>query len=271
MSLGTIIADFLLIPINIGISQDLARLHTPLQWHAHLPKPEIGSHVYLVCRPPWGFPTSKKHWSLYTQGHFYHLTVDQPRSFLVQSVELAKTKRKAVSRPVLNDEDLSDETTDRYQFYSQHKDKLALIAYEVGRTDYNSSDVLRIAQWITSHMQVYSRIKSNCQIFAGSLMYRLIMTKRDLSMFVGNGVQLVNWDRRRHDVSNETLNTYQNCPENGFEIKHVSLVRKSGGFSNPLLADLAAFVGRIRITSLGVRTLHTHGSRAPGAYASCTH
>ena len=265
MSLGTVIGRSLRIPPAIGLSQTLARIGLALQWHPDLPKPETGSHVYLVSRPHWAIPTSNKHWSIYTQGYFYHLTVDLPGSVLVETTETTtKAKTTTTGRPVLNDEDLSNESTSCFQFYSAHRNQLALIAYEVGRTDYSSAEVRRIAEWIISHMHVYSRMQFNCQVFAWSLMSRLVMTKRDLFTFIGNGIQLVRWDTQRVAMSNGESNTHRSCRENGFEMEHAPLIQRRGGFSNVHLAGLAAFFDsrRTRTASLRIRTLYATSSHS---------
>ena len=72
--------------------------------------------------------------------------------------------------------------------------KVALIAYQVGKTRYTPEKLLVLANWIIEHLQLYDIFEVNCQFFVRSLLFRTIMTSRGCSVFTGTASQIAQWD-----------------------------------------------------------------------------
>lgn len=133
------------------------------------------------------WPTSTGHWSLYSQGQFYHLSAPG----LVKNPTESTTSSGLDSMRfpvVLNMQDFSDpETEDSMTFRDHHK---TLVAYHVGNNSYPADVIERIATWIIDQLQTYDFLQVNCHHFLLSLMYRTVMTTNDHSVFVGTAPQL---------------------------------------------------------------------------------
>lgn len=178
------------------------------------PEP-TGHDFYLVSRPrvmegPLG---STHHWSVYCQGHFFHLTAPAlPR----QSV--AKSKTASLFKDVacrLRHEDLSNpDTQDQRRVATSSRGTKALIAYKVGQTDYCPEQVSRLAQYVVSRLPVYNLFTANCQDFAAGMVGRTVMRLGDRSVFVGTAIQIVEWDLNKAGDQ-----PHVNSAERGFVIQ----------------------------------------------------
>ncbi|KAF7505250.1 hypothetical protein GJ744_001113 [Endocarpon pusillum] len=201
-------AVFDVIPVGVDNSRLLSRVGERVQFHPDLAQPDSNSrHVYVVCNPHWPLTLLCDHWSLYTQGHFYHLTT------------------------ILGHQDLSSKYTLDYKNYDEKRRKRCLIAFQVGKTNYTNDEIYKVASWVIKQMPIYHRFSDNCQMFVIALMERIVMTKRDFASFVGNGIQLVEWDIGRSTSISRSGNSHQSCFQNGFELSsgvtEVFWVRKS--------------------------------------------
>ncbi|MCJ1265045.1 hypothetical protein MMC22_004920 [Lobaria immixta] len=206
---------------SISFSNIFAHIGARIQIDPDLAEPGPNSrHVYVVSSPHWAFPASYKHWSLYSQGHFYHLTIDDAASCLVESATSTSENIGRRSKTILNHQDLSSENTSDFMKYDDNRMKVALIAYQVGKTDYTYDEIYKLAGWVIKHMPIYSRFSDNCQKFVYSFLCRIVMTKRDFATFVGNGLQLVKWDTARSTSTGQSGNGHQSCIQNGFEISN---------------------------------------------------
>jgi len=178
--------------------------HTRILVHLddRLPPPSVDAHdVYLVTQPdiiarasvlsPW-------HWSMYCNGHFYHLSLKTVTSDEIASGGsdqreplMAKKERKKV---VLKHEDLSLPETESFKKYQSVPGRV-LSAYQVGQTEYEPEQIIKIATWVISLLQTYDLLHANCQHFAFGLLARILSRRRYEHVFVGSPLQVVNWDR----------------------------------------------------------------------------
>lgn len=251
---------------SISFSGMFAHIGARVQFSPDLAEPGPNSrHVYVVSSPHWVFPGSYRHWSLYSQGHFYHLTIDDSASCLVESATSTSENIGRRSKTILNHQDLSSENTSDFMKYDDNRMKVALIAYQVGKTDYTHDEIYKLAGWIIKHMPIYSRFGDNCQKFDYSLLYRTVMTKRDFATFVGNGLQLVKWDTARSTSTGQSGNGHQSCIQNGYEICN-GIAKVSRLLSYKVIADCTDVLFGARSVSIAVRTLYREGPRAIGAY-----
>jgi len=167
-----------------------------------LPPPSVNAHdVYLVTQPdilarasvlsPW-------HWSMYCNGHFYHPSLKTALSDETDTGEtgqreplMPKAERKKV---VLKHEDLSSPETESFKKYQTVPGRV-LSAYQVGQTEYEPEQILKIATWVISLLQTYDLLHANCQHFAFGVLARILSRRRYEHVFVGSPLQVVNWDR----------------------------------------------------------------------------
>ena len=162
-----------------------------------LADPSDDAHdFYLVTRPrtleaPIG---SIYHWSVYCNGHFYHLCApDLPRQ------SGGKSKNALLRREVacqLRHEDLGQAGTVDYMRIAQAPKRKALLAYKVGQTEYKPSQILRIAQHVVSTLPVYGLFSANCQHFVSGMIRRCLMRLSDRSSLLGTAVHIRDWDMR---------------------------------------------------------------------------
>ena len=200
--IGSIVAwieDTLLrVPVAWRNSIDLKLLKSSVQFHPALPDPRPSSgdihDVYLCTIPHSGWVTSAKHWSLYTQGRFYHLRNKQsPRLEVSELVDLNDLD-------AILEEIRIDITTDRFHRRRDLENDRAyrrpLVAYHVGQTRFVSEQVRTLGSWIMTHFSGYELLETNCHLFVLSRMNRIVMSKRDGTMFIGTKAQIANWDLR---------------------------------------------------------------------------
>ncbi|KAJ6007903.1 hypothetical protein N7540_011879 [Penicillium herquei] len=140
--------------------------------------------VYAVTRPSMlhrALTQSIYHWSIYCNGHFYHLS---------------KPEKLNGARTILKDDDLSHEESADYEYHRMNTSG-PLVAYQLGQTDYSPDQIYKIAEWVIARIGLYNLFKSNCQHFVLSLAVRIICSRRDNTVFVGHTLQIVNQDRLR--------------------------------------------------------------------------
>lgn len=156
-----------------------------------LDEPSSSSHdVYVVSRAPDGDLELPAHWSVYTRGHFFHLSAETRDA---SPSDVACGSRMADNGQVITLKD------DNYSFAeepvtSQDRLPTLLVAHQVGQTDYTPSEILNVGHQIINDMASYSLLQRNCQHFMTTLIMNILMRKRDNSVFVGTAKQIADWD-----------------------------------------------------------------------------
>ncbi|KAF2661332.1 hypothetical protein K491DRAFT_710913 [Lophiostoma macrostomum CBS 122681] len=182
---------------------DIWSTQYPVQLSFRLPTDlDRAHHVFLVTSTHLGWPRSWGHWSLYFQGYFFHLSARVPANVTQQS-DPWEINSKAHKVPLeLKVENLSAIDTEEYIRAKEEAWDKPFIAFQIGKTQYSYTQIERLARFTIERLATYDLFERNYQSFCMSMMYRVIMTKRDCSMFVGNKTQFVDWDLRgRHDMS----------------------------------------------------------------------
>jgi hypothetical protein len=184
-----------ILPVAWANSVELSLSDRLLQLDPSLPDyqapSDIFHDVYLVTVPHWGWPTSRKHWSFYSQGHFFHLVDKKHPRLAIESLGLDEVESElvAIRRDV-----------DAYDFHNKNgtkeerKKRLPLVVYNVGQTQFNVEQIQKLAEYVIDQFDSYTLWEKNCHLFALSLMCRTAMRKRDGSIFVGTMAQIINWD-----------------------------------------------------------------------------
>jgi hypothetical protein len=172
------------------------------QIYAQLPlQLERSHHVYVVCSPHEGWPISTRHWSIYTQGFFFHLSANDAQSSAGKDSSIGK-EHNADAPVFLREENFSSSLMPDYQHALAHASEKPYIAFEVGKTQYSYQQIHKLATWLIARLKKYDLREANCQIFVLALLRRTVMCQRDCSTFIGNKTQLVDWDLNiRHDPS----------------------------------------------------------------------
>jgi hypothetical protein len=178
----------------------LARLRWLHQLDQRLPLPSPQDHgVYLVTAPCGQMRYRFIHWSLYSQGHFYHLTAVKPggtgnsNTTPEPSSRLTTKSRNPV--PVfLKLQTVIEKSSLECAPLPNNVETIALQAYHIGGTRFTADQIRQIAKSIIANISSYSISAENCQLFAISLAERTTMTRRDCSVFVGNMFQIAAWD-----------------------------------------------------------------------------
>lgn len=190
------------LPTAFWTGNALNQVRYSRQLYSGLPHAVDGAkHVFVVTRPHTGWPVSWLHWSVYSQGYFYHLTagdddVPFPKNPMRQT-HVSGVNSGAGRIPIRpRTEDLSTTTRQDYIDAVNVTPKKTLTAFEVGRTRYSPEDIRRLAEWVIEELDKhgYDLLEASCQIFTQSLLCRVVMTQRDSSIFVGTKTQLVDWD-----------------------------------------------------------------------------
>ena len=182
------------------------------------PGPASSEHVYVVTTPHVPREVSRRHWSVYHQGYFYHLSARVPKKSTEQGDTSGLVTKGAKAEVTLKVEDLSTVDSEDYIKAQRTASRKPFAAYEVGATQYNPQQLRSLAQYIITELATYDLLKANCQVFAIELIERAVMFRRDCSVFVGNKTQLVDWDLRGRCGDDELAR----CPNNiqrGFLIR----------------------------------------------------
>lgn len=173
-------------------SRRRARLSSPSSVYENaLDEPSPSSYdVYVVGRAPSGGPELPAHWSVYTQGHFYHLSAEA-RDVCPPGVACGIRVAANGEDITLKDDDFSP-TGNRTT--SQDPLSPLLIAYQIGQTDYTPCEIFDVGKHIINDMDSYCLFQRNCQHFMNTLIMNILMRKRDNSIFMGTTQQIVSWD-----------------------------------------------------------------------------
>ena len=158
--------------------------------------------VYAVTRPDMlhrALLQSVHHWSLYCNGHYYHLT---------------KSQKIHGAQTILKDEDLSYPESIDYLSYRTASGG-PLLAYHLGKTDYTPEQIHKIAEWVVERLSVYDLFSSNCQHFVLCLAVRILCCRRNTAVFMGHTLQIVEQDRMKNGADPSRVNT-KSTPMNGF-------------------------------------------------------
>ena len=204
----------------------LVSVMTPYQLHSKLPDLRRDStldHDIYLCAVPYLLkgPTLV-HWSIYTQGSMFHLRdktntrmdvsqqlslseLDEMLGVIRKDVALGRFHRRKIQRV--------------YPRGMDAKDFTPLMAVHVGQTRFDTSQITKIGHWVMSQISRYNFFGQNCHFFALTLLWKIIMTKRDGTIFIGTRAQIANWDfrlraRREHPYSQE-LGFLVSRPEHG--------------------------------------------------------
>ena len=168
-----------------------------------LDEPHPSSHdVYIVSRVH-GDPILARHWSVCTQGHFYHLSVDKSAS------------HSGIGRPLisetayLKDEDHSHvvgyDVTPRFPLPP------LFVAYHIGQTDYTSFELHDLARQIINDIGSYNIFFRNCQHFVTTFIMNILMRERNNNIFIGTQYQIASWD-----LQGKYTGVHSNTVERGF-------------------------------------------------------
>ena len=142
--------------------------------------------VFVVSRPSLSvraLAVSLIHWSVYCNGHYYHLTA------LPQSAD-------GRSRTTLRDEDFSYPSSPLSRAQKE-KQGGPLMAYHIGQTSYSPEEIKRIAEWVIRRLSHYDIFAGNCQHFALCLVVRIVNRGRLLCVFLGTAGQIAHWAFQR--------------------------------------------------------------------------
>ncbi|KAI9748151.1 MAG: hypothetical protein M1835_001873, partial [Candelina submexicana] len=169
--------SFLQIPVPNG--DVLHLVETPRHIDHRLADSDPSSHdVYLVSRPTQSYSlqmfASFEHWSVYSQGHFYHLSApQQPRQLHKASRQLMEGLHK---KPCLKHEDFSShEAADYIKSKTSKRKAGPLIAYKVGQTDQLPDQLQTLAQSLIIGMPAYDLWSANCQHFSVGMLDRILI------------------------------------------------------------------------------------------------
>ena len=195
------ILDDLIDPImppawNIG--KTLSGLRWLDQLDARLPPPSPHDHsVYLVTVPRRIMKYRFTHWSLYSQGCFYHLTAAGSDALHYADAKSGETSPSQLNRKIsvaLKVQNVIDVADADFVLSTRRTQQTALKAYQIGYTRYTSEQIRRLATYIISELKSYNVFDENCQLFAFSLAVRTVMAQRNCSIFVGDMHQIAKWD-----------------------------------------------------------------------------
>ena len=153
--------------------------------------------IYICTAPRNGIGLTLNHWSLYTQGCFFHLRNKKtPRldTLDYDSIHELDTMLEQIQRDVA----LSRfHIRGKYQASSDKNSYYALVIFHVGQTRFSLETIKTIScQVMSSFFNTYSFHDMNCQMFIRILMERIVMTKREGAVFIGTKAQVANWDLR---------------------------------------------------------------------------
>ena len=159
-----------------------------------LEEPHLSSHdVYVVCRARGStisIPTS--HWSVYSQGHFYHLSLENRNPDAPPPARGVVMDSTAV---ILKDEDhtssgYEDDVTPGFPLPP------LLTAFHVGQTDYTTPELRDMAGQIIDDISSYNIAFRNCHHFVTTFIMNILMRNRNNILSIGTAKQIASWDLR---------------------------------------------------------------------------
>ena len=188
----------LIMPPAWNIGKTLSGLRWLDQLDARLPPPSPHDHsVYLVTVPRGSMKYRFTHWSLYSQGCFYHLTATGSDALHYMDAKSGKTTLSQLNRKIsvaLKLQNVINPADANFVLSTRKTQQTALQAYQIGYTRYTSEQIGRLATYIISELKSYNVFDENCQLFALSLAVRTVMAQRNCSIFVGDMHQIAKWD-----------------------------------------------------------------------------
>ena len=221
-------------------------------------------HVYVVTKPHVPFEVSWLHWSVYSQGYFYHLSADSPNGLTGQSGCSGARRKTAGTQTLLKIEDFSTVDSAHYAKAMDDASKQSFVAYEMGSTQYDPEQLETLARWIIARLGTYELLAANCQFFAISLIHRAVMTRRDCSAFVGNKTQRVDWDlRARHKDDIEEVARVPYDFEHGYLVRKPR-IRHSRSFRTMLPFFVLFPISGTKLKA--INTLYEHGPSIGTSY-----
>ena len=178
------------------------KLLSGLRWldplDARLPPPSPQDHsVYLVTVPRGSTRYRFTHWSLYSQGYYYHLTAAGSDAFHYMEAKSKKTSPSQLNQRIplaLKLQNVMTPGDVDFVPSTEKTQQTALQAYHIGYTRCTSQQIRRLATYIISELESYNVFDENCQRFAVSLAARTVMAQRNCSVFVGDMHQIARWD-----------------------------------------------------------------------------
>ncbi|MCJ1383786.1 hypothetical protein MMC17_006900 [Xylographa soralifera] len=222
--------------------QALWRLQNLQHIDHRLPDTDPSSrNVFLVCRSNtagghFRFDSPSKHWSIYSQGHFFHLNAPAKPAQL--SGVAQEFFQEIEIKPYLKHEDLSTPETDDYKrFMDISGIQKPMLALNVGQTDYLPHEIFALAEWVIARMTNYSIYSASCQHFALRMLVRTVMRLGDRSAFLGSTMQIVDWDMRGSSVSPDHYRSI----ESGFCV-HAPIPIKSLNFKESIRLDVQQII-----------------------------
>jgi hypothetical protein len=195
----------------VGVAWDNGDFLSSLRWlnqlDQRLPPPSPQNHgVYLVAAPRGEMRYRFIHWSLYSQGHFYHLTATKPGMCYLDAASKPSSRLTEPGSPLPVDlmvQNVIEHSTTNFTPLTPKIETTALQAYHIGDTRFTAKQIHQIAASITGHISSYNALDKNCQLFAISLAWRTVMTQRDCSVFVGHMYQIAAWDSAGRPAASE--------------------------------------------------------------------
>jgi len=177
------------------------------QLDQRLPPPSPQDHgVYLVAAPRGLTRYRFIHWSLYSQGHFYHLTATKPGICYLDAASKPSSRLTEPGSPLPVDlmvQNVIEHSSPNFTPLSTKIEATALQAYHIGDTRFTAKQIRQIASTLIGHIGFYNALDKNCQLFAISLAWRTVMTQRDCSVFVGHMYQIAAWDSAGRPAASE--------------------------------------------------------------------
>jgi hypothetical protein len=194
----------------------LSGVQHAIRWHSALAEygtSAIPLHdVYLVSIPEWAWTTSSRHWSLYSQGSFFHLVTGKDGPHLkidTLTLEKIRSELDSIQWQVRCD------NVHRMIAHAARDRHIPLVAYNIGQTQFNVAQMKCLAEFICGTFEEYTKQEKNCHLFVLSLAIRVLMTKGVGTIFVGTRAQIAYWDITTS--SGEQSTPY--CQEEGFLLR----------------------------------------------------
>ena len=188
----------LVMPLALYHAQSLSALAFLELLDISLPQPSPQDHsVYLVTAPRGRLRHRFVHWSLYSQGYFYHLTATGSDALHYKGAKLGKTLPSNINQKIpltLKVQNVVNPDDAEYVHRTGGTQRIALQAYHIGYTRFTSDQIRRLATYIIGRMESYNVFDENCHSFACELADRTVMAQRNFSVFVGDMHQIGDWD-----------------------------------------------------------------------------
>ena len=181
----------------------LTSVMTPFQLHSKLPDlgqdSKIDHDIYLCAVPYMLKGPSFVHWSIFSQGCFSHLR-NKVDTKMDVSESLSLTELDAMLEVIKKDVALGRLHRRKSQRVFPRnmdaRDFTPLLAVHVGQTRFDEKQITKVGHWVMAQISRYNLFSENCHFFALTLLWKIIMTKRDGTIFVGTRAQIANWDLR---------------------------------------------------------------------------